>query len=129
MTKQLLHRGFLLHAFTQQTATISHDALFGSLVWTSHITGSFPSPSLRVLEYGSSAVFAEQDAPQTTMQPPGLSHTHIPVGLVVVGDLTSGAQQALSASPPPPSPPTTGYPHLFYQGLTYTSFSHTRNRT
>lgn len=63
-------------------------------------------------------MFAEQDALQTTMQPPGLSHTHTHScgpggGGGGGGDLTSGAQQALSTSPPPPSLPTTGYPHLF----------------
>lgn len=96
-----------------------------------------PSPSLRLLEYGGSAVFAEQDAPQTTMLPLELSLTHTHTHSCGPGggggweggggDLTSGAQQALSTSSPTSTPPRH---HLFYQVFTYTaSSSHTGKRT
>lgn len=73
VTKQLLHRGF-----SSRFHTTNSNFITWGLVWYPDLPHNrlLPSPSLRVSEYSSSAVFAEQDAPQTTMQPPGPSHTH-----------------------------------------------------
>lgn len=124
-------RFFFLSAFTQQTATISHDALFGSLVSRpptlqapSQVQAS-ESWSMAALPCLQSRMHHRQ---QCCLQDP-LTHTFLWAWWWWWwGDLTSGPQQALSTSPPPPSLPTTGYPPPFFffffllnQVFTYTT--------
>lgn len=86
-----------------KTATISHEALSGCLV-SRPPTLQAPAQVQASESWGMAVLFAEQDAPQTTMLLPSLSHTHTFLWACWWwGDLTSGAQQALSTSPPPPS--------------------------
>ena len=105
---------FLFVAFTQQTATISHDALSGCLVFRPPISQA-PSQVQASQSWSRAALQCLQSRMHHRQQyslQDSLTHTHThSCGHGVGGgDLTSRAQQALFKSPPPPPPNH----HLFF---------------